>query len=313
MKRRRLGPFDVSVVGLGCNNFGGRIDRAATRAVVDACLDHGVDFFDTADIYGDGLSETYLGEALGKRRDQVVVATKFGGNFTGEPDGKGGSAEWVVSAAEASLRRLGTDYIDLYQLHVPDPQVPIAETLGALAGLVEAGKVRAVGCSNFTVAQLDEAAVASESAGIGFASVQNQYSLLHRKPESGVLDACRRLGIGFLPYFPLHSGVLTGKYRKGRQLPEGSRLSTMASDRLGRFYDEATIDTVERLASFANSRGKSLLDLAVSWLLVDEVVVSVIAGATRPEQVAANAAAGSAWDLSTEEAAEVDAILASSG
>jgi aryl-alcohol dehydrogenase-like predicted oxidoreductase len=310
MEQRRLGTLDVTVVGLGCNNFGARIDSAQTAEVVAACLDSGITFFDTADIYGQGLSEEFLGAALAGRRDEAVIATKFGADFAGDPPGRGGSTRWVETAVEASLRRLGTDYIDLYQLHTPDDSVPIAETLGALDRLVEAGKVRAVGCSNFSVDQIEESVAASHDAGFAiWSSVQNQYSLLHREPEAGVLATCEHHGIGFLPYFPLHVGLLTGKYKPDEALPEGSRLAWYPEDRLGRFYNDETQGAVERLRRFCDSRGRTLLELAFSWLLAHQPVASVIAGATRPEQVLANAAAAN-WELSAQDLAEVDALLA---
>ncbi len=214
------------------------------------------------------------------------------------------------TSAEASLRRLDTDYIDLLQIHVPDAEVPVAETLGALGELVDEGKVLAAGCSNFSAEQLDEADEAFVDTC--FVSVQNQYSLLHREPEEGVLDACARLGLGLLPYFPLHAGVLTGKYRAGEAMPEGSRLASIPADRVARFYDEATLATVAALEQFATSRGRSLLDLAFSWLLMKAEVASVIAGATKPDQVAANASASS-WKLTSDELLEVDSVLSAQG
>ena len=278
----------MSVVGLGCNNFGGRIDADATDAVVGAALDEGITLYDTADVYGDTRSEELLGRALGRHRDEVVIATKFGiarGELTG-----GASPQYVRTAAEASLRRLGTDYIDLYQLHRPDPEVPIADTLGALAELVEAGKVREIGCSNFDAGQLDEAAAtASERGFAAFASVQNHYSLLEREPEVEVLDACARLGLGLLPYFPLANGLLTGKYRPGEPPPDGSRLAEDDERRKREMSDER-MAVVARLAEVAASVPCTLVELAFAWLLSHDAVPSVIAGATRPEQVRQNAA-----------------------
>ena len=227
MEFRRIGMLPVTVVGLGCNNFGGRLDAAETDAVVGAALDAGITFFDTADIYGGTQSEEFLGHALGARRGEVVLATKFGMKV--DERRNGAHPEYVRQALEDSLRRLGTDYIDLYQLHQPDPRVEIGDTLDALAGLVRAGKVREIGCSNFTAEQLRTADATSRSRGIArFVSVQNEYSMLHREPEQEVLDECRRLGIAFLPYFPLANGLLTGKYRLGKPVPEGSRLSSVA-------------------------------------------------------------------------------------
>ena len=310
MEMRNLGGLAVPVVGLGCNNFGARIDADQTRDVVNACIDAGVTFFDTADIYGSGLSEEYLGSALGARRTEVIVATKFGAEFTGDPSGSGASTRWIETAVEGSLRRLGTDYIDLYQLHVPDGDTPIEETLSALNRLIEAGKVRAVGCSNFSAEQIEESAtVAADSGASGWVSVQNQFSLLHREPQAGVLATSQAHGMGFLPFFPLHAGLLTGKYGAGRSMPEGSRLSKFSGDRLQRFYNDDLIATVERLNQFCRERGRTLLELAFSWLLAHPPVASVIAGATSAEQVEANAGAVT-WEFAEDDLTEVDAILA---
>jgi len=307
MDTRTLGPFDVSVVGLGCNNFGSRLDSAATRSVVETALEVGINFFDTADIYGDSKSETYLGAALAGHRDEAIVATKFGMEM---PEGSGGSAAWVQTAAEASLRRLGIDHIDLYQFHRPDDEVPIAETLGALAELVAAGKVRAIGCSNVSVAQLEEALGFSGGESLpSWVSVQNHYSLLHRDPEAdGVLDACERHGLGLLPFFPLSSGVLTGKYRRGEEPPKGTRLGDIPAERAERFLNDERAAAAERLSGFAADRGRTLLELAIGYLLAAIPVASVIAGATKPEQVAANAAAAS-WTLSADEVAEARLLV----
>lgn len=303
MDHRRIGSLSVSEVGLGCNNFGRRLDAADSAAVVNAALDAGVDFFDTADIYGQGKSEEFLGRALGARRDEVVIATKFGGVMEGR--GKGASPAYIRQAIEASLRRLGTERIDLYQQHYPDPDVPVEDTLGALGELVEAGKVREVGCSNFSVGQLREAAAVRGNAA-RFASVQNEYSLLHREPEEGVLDECERQGLAFLPYFPLMSGLLTGKYRRGQPVPDGSRIT-----REGRFADllsDQNLAIVEELIRFAEARGRTILELAVSWLLGRPAVASVIAGATSPEQVVANVDAAG-WRLTGAEIGEIDSIV----
>jgi aryl-alcohol dehydrogenase-like predicted oxidoreductase len=287
MQTRRIGQLEVTVVGIGCNNFGGRMDAAATDAVVGAALEEGINFFDTADVYGGTHSEEQLGLALGSRRDEVLVASKFGMAIG---DGPGGAApSYVRSAAEDSLRRLGTDHIDLYQLHRPDPKTPIADTLAALGELIAEGKVREIGCSNFSAAQLDEAAAAAAGGAPGFASVQNDYSILHREPEPDVLDACERLGVAFLPYFPLASGLLTGKYRAGEPAPAGTRLGNDPS-RAEREMTKERMAQVEALSELAGESGGSLLDLAFAWLLSRDVVSSVIAGATRPEQVHANAA-----------------------
>lgn len=304
MRTRKIGSLDVSVVGLGCNNFGSRLDAEATAAVVDACFEEGINFFDTADVYGNTLSEEYLGKALGARRDQVVVATKFAGAY-GEMEG-GGKADYVRRAVQASLRRLGSDHIDLYIYHRPDPDTPIAETLAALAELVKDGTVREIGCSNFSVAQLREAEQAA-AGGIGFVNLQNEYNLLARGDEAEVLPECERLNIGYVPYFPLASGLLTGKFRRNKDLPAGTRIAAMDDERRSRFYNERNLDIVEELAIYTESRGHSLLDAAFSFLLTRPAVASVIAGAMRPEQVAANAKAAS-WELSSEETEAIDAM-----
>jgi len=303
MERRRIGSLDVSVVGLGCNNFGSRLDEAATARVVDAALDAGTDFFDTADIYGKTKSEEFLGRILGKRRDSMILATKFGMPI--DDDHKGASAAYIRKAVEDSLRRLQTDRIDLYQLHRPDADTPLAETLGALDDLVKAGKVREIGCSNFSAQQLQEAEAAARPGGARFVSVQNEYSLLKREPERGVLDECARGGIGFIPYFPLASGLLTGKYRAGKPVPEGTRIS--AGWASGMLNDD-NLAIVEKLTAYAEDHGHTLLELAFSWLLARPVVTSVIAGATSAEQAHSNAAAAS-WQMSAAQVEEVNALL----
>lgn len=304
MQTRTIGSLRVSAVGLGCNNFGRRIDAAASEAVVHAALAAGITMFDTADIYGDGRSEEFLGKALGARRADVVVATKFGMPIAGRP--AGASPTYLRNAIEDSLRRLGTDRIDLYWLHQPDPRTPIADTLAVLAELVAAGKVREIGCSNVSVAQLQEARGAVAPGAPGFAAVQNEYSLLHREPERGVLAECERQRLAFVPYFPLASGLLTGKYRRGEPAPAGTRLAT--STLAETLLSERNFERVEALTAFATSRGHTLLELAISWLLARPTVTSVISGATRPEQVRANAAAGD-WRLDAAELAEIDSIL----
>ena len=303
METRTIGSLTVSVVGLGCNNFGRRLDAARTAVVVDAALDAGINFFDTADVYGAGQSEEFLGRALGQRRDQVVIATKFGNPMADQ--GSGASPAYIRTAVEASLRRLGTDHIDLYQLHKPDPAVPIAETLGGLQELVESGKVREIGCSNFSVEQLRAAEAAVGVGAARFVSVQNEYSVLRRDPEQGVLAECERMGMAFLPYFPLASGLLTGKYRQGQPAPEGTRL---AGGNAASQLSDRNLAIVEELIQFAESRGHSILELAVSWLLVRPVVASVIAGATKPEQVRANVDAAG-WRLTETDLAEIDRIV----
>jgi aryl-alcohol dehydrogenase-like predicted oxidoreductase len=302
---RRIGSLKVSAVGLGCNNFGRRLDADATASVVRAALDAGINFFDTADGYGNGHSEELLGRALGSRRREVIVATKFG--HPQSVYGRGARPAHVREAAEGSLRRLGTDYIDLYQLHMPDAETPIADTLGALDGLVRAGKVREIGCSNFSVDQLREAEAAVRRGAARFVSVQNEYSLLHREPEAGVLQECERAGLAFLPWYPLASGLLTGKYRKGQPAPAGSRIGEGGP--YAKLLSEPNLDVVEELIRFAESRGHTILELAFAWLLARPVVASVIAGATKPEQVRANVAAAG-WRLTDAELAEVDDITA---
>jgi aryl-alcohol dehydrogenase-like predicted oxidoreductase len=286
----------VSRVGLGCNNFGGRLDLERTRAVVDAAIDAGVNFFDTADVYGDrGGSERFLGELLQGRRDRVVLATKFG-NDMGE--GPNGSAEYVRRAVQASLDRLRTDYLDLYYYHRPDGVTPVGETLQAMQELVRDGVVRAIGCSNFDAAPLGEAdELARANSGPRFVAVQNEYSLLERDAEQDVLPLARRLGVAFVPYFPLANGLLTGKYRRGEPRPVGTRLER-------RDIDNATFDRLAALESFARDRGKTMLQLAIAALASQPGIPSVIAGATSAEQVRANAAAAE-WQLSPDEFAEL--------
>jgi aryl-alcohol dehydrogenase-like predicted oxidoreductase len=306
MATRKVGSLEVSLAGLGCNNFGMRIDEESAQAVVDAAFDAGVNHFDTANIYGGGRSEEFLGRALGSRRDEAVVTTKVG---MGVPEGeRGGGRDYVLAQCDASLQRLGTDRIDLYLLHQPDPQTPIGETLGAFGELVRAGKVREVGCSNFSAEQLDEAARVARELGVpGFVNVQNDYSLLNREVEEAVLPAVDRLAMTFMPYFPLASGVLTGKYKRGQEHPEGSRLAAWGN-MAGDFASDARMVVVERLEEYAQAHGHTLPELALSWLACNPVVGSVIAGATKPEQIRANAAATVAWDLTADEQAEVDAI-----
>jgi aryl-alcohol dehydrogenase-like predicted oxidoreductase len=302
MDNRSIGSLRVSLVGLGCNNFGMRIDEAATGRVVAAALDAGITFFDTADIYGATKSEEFLGRALAGRRHQAIVATKFG--MAVDEHRKGARPEYVQRAAEDSLTRLRTDYIDLYQLHQPDPDVPIADTLGALDRLVKAGKVKEIGCSNFSADQLDEAARTAGPGAARFVSVQNEYSLLKREPEPSVLPACERLGLAFLPYFPLASGLLTGKYESGKAAPKDSRLSLSWTSR---FTTERNVRIAEALKAFAAARGHTLLELAISWLAARSRVASVIAGATSPEQVRSNTAAAN-WSLTHEELEEIDRL-----
>ncbi|MFC6019628.1 aldo/keto reductase [Plantactinospora solaniradicis] len=298
MTYRRLGDSGlvVSVVGVGCNNFGRKLDAAGTRAVVDAALDAGINFFDTADIYGEphGGSEEQLGAALRGRRDDVVLASKFGMDMSGMngPDhGARGSRRYLVRAVEASLRRLGTDHIDLYQLHEPDPGTPIEETLSALDDLVRAGKVRYLGNSNFSGWQIADAAWTARTRGFTpFVSAQNHYSLLHREVEAEVVPAAQRFGLGLLPFFPLADGLLTGKYKRGADAPSGSRLAGSAPRYAARLAS-APWDTIEAIEKYAAERGLSLLDVAIGGLAAQPAVTSVIAGATTPDQVHANAQA----------------------
>jgi aryl-alcohol dehydrogenase-like predicted oxidoreductase len=304
MERRSIGSLEVSVVGLGTNNFGMGMAADAVPAVVGAALESGIDFFDTSDSYGD--SEERLGQALGRRRDEVVVATKFGSKVG--KDGTGGAAPgYLREAVERSLRQLGTDRIDLYQLHRPDPETPIADTLGVLGELVTAGKVREIGCSNFSAAQLREADAAVGPGGAHFVSVQNYYNLLHRDEEEEVLPECRRLGLAYLPYFPLASGMLTGKYRRGEAPAAGTRLDRWGERAAGGTLTDRNFDVVEALTAWAADHGHTVLDLAFAWLLSRPEVASVIAGATSAAQVTANVAAGG-WQLSEQEATEVDAL-----
>ena len=306
MPTRRLGHsgLEVSVLGLGCNNFGGRVDLEGTRAVVDGALADGVNFFDTADIYGgQGGSEELLGQVLKGRRDQVVLATKFGMDM-GDGQEQRGSAGYIRHAVEASLRRLGTDVIDLYWYHRPDGETPISETLGALDALVQAGTVRSIGASNFSAEQIEEAdAVAREHGLTRFTAIQNEYSLLVRGDERDVLPTCARLGLGYVPFFPLASGLLTGKYQRGQAAPEGTRLA--GRDQIA---SDEQFDIVEALNRFAEERGISLIDVAIGALLANPTISSVIAGATRPEQVRTNAQAAR-WTPSDEDLTALGDVL----
>jgi aryl-alcohol dehydrogenase-like predicted oxidoreductase len=283
-----------------------RVDEKRSGEVIGAALDAGINFFDTADMYANGQSEELVGRFLGRRRREVLIATKFGNEMPGQ--GRGARPEYVRRALDASLKRLNTDYVDLYQQHVPDPDVPIEETLGALNEMVNAGKVREIGCSNFSVSQLSESekTSAAHPGAAHFVSVQNEYSLLQRQPEEGVLAECDRLGLGFLPFFPLASGLLTGKYRKGQPIPQGTRIAKY--ERYAKLVTAENLDKVEALASFAESRGRTLLELAFSWLLAHRVVGSVIAGATSADQIRSNAAAGD-WVLAPHDLEEIDSVL----
>ncbi|MEE8422277.1 MAG: aldo/keto reductase [Dehalococcoidia bacterium] len=311
MEYRNLGRsgLEVSVIGLGTNNFGMRMDQDATQVVVDKAIDEGINLFDTADVYGgQGKSEEFLGKALGSRRQDVLVATKFASPMGEGPMKAGGSRHWIMNAVEDSLRRLGTDYIDLYQVHRPDPKTPLEETMRALDDLVTSGKVRYLGNSNFAGWQIAESHhIAKDNGWTPFISAQPQYSLLERNVEREVVPACNEYGLGVLPYFPLASGMLTGKYKRGEDAPEGTRLNSPMGERM---LTDRNFDKVEKLEEFAQSSGHTLLELAFSWLVSQSHVGSVIAGATKPEQVEANAAAG-AWKLDEEELAEVDTITRS--
>jgi aryl-alcohol dehydrogenase-like predicted oxidoreductase len=302
MRMRLLGEGgpEVSVVGLGTNNFGGRIDYEQSLSVIDAALDAGVTLIDTADIYGQGTSEEFIGRALEGRRDRVLIATKFGKPMDARPEERRGNPDYIQWAVESSLRRLRTDVIDVYQMHEPDPVTPIVETLGALNDLVADGKVRWIGSSNFSADQIEAAEEVSRGAGFHrFVSAQNEYSLAVRGAEDDVVPVCEKLELGFLPYFPLASGLLTGKYRRGEEATEG-RLA-------GRTIPDERWDRVDALERFADERGVSLLDVAIGGLLAMPAVTSVIAGATKPEQVRANAAAGE-WEPSEEDADALRAI-----
>jgi aryl-alcohol dehydrogenase-like predicted oxidoreductase len=297
MEHRKIGSLSVTVAGLGCNNFGWRIDAKATEAVVNAALDAGINFFDTADFYGAGQSEEFLGRALGARRADVIIGTKFGLKM-GEGL-EGAKPGYIRSACEASLRRLGADYIDLYQLHKPDPNTPLDDTIATMEELKRQGKVREIGCSNFTLELLRQ-------ANGRFASVQNEYSLINTEAEAEILPECERQGIAFLPYFPLANGLLTGKYRGGKK-PEGSR----ATDGFGpKVFTEENIELADSLADYAESRGHSLLELAFAYLLARKSIASVIAGAKTPEQVWANAKAAT-WRLTEAEVKDTRLVLES--
>lgn len=306
MRLQPLGNSSLSVsrVGLGCNNFGRRLDLEGTRAVVDAALDAGINFLDTAESYGErkGDSERYLGEVLRGRRDRVLLATKFGG---GPVDGTPrGSADYIGKAVEGSLERLEADYIDLYYYHAPDGVTSVAETLAALHELVEQGKVRWIGCSNFNAEQLREADEIARSSGTSrFVALQNQYSLLERDADTDVLPLCRELNVGFLPYFPLASGLLTGKYKRGEPPPEGARLSFWGGETL----NHETFDQLDGLTAIAEERGHSLHELAISSVASMPGVASVLVGATSPEQVRANVAAGQ-WELAPDELAAIPRV-----
>jgi aryl-alcohol dehydrogenase-like predicted oxidoreductase len=299
MESRSIGSLRVSVVGLGTNNFGRRMDEKAAKAVVDACLEVGINHFDTADVYGMGESEQFLGKALGGRRDEAVIATKFGSR-------SGGSPEVIPRAVDEALDRLGTDRIDLMYLHRPDAETPVADTLGALDECVKAGKVREIACSNFDADMIRAAEAAVGPGAARFVAVQNQLNLLNRRDEP-LLELLESLHVAYVPYFPLASGMLTGKYRRDEAPPEGTRLAGMPEDRRGSMLNDRNFEVVEKLTAWAADHGHSVGELAIAWLAAKPAVASVIAGATTPEQVKANAAAGD-WSLGPAEVAEVDAL-----
>ena len=317
MQYRQLGRsgLTVSVVGLGCNNFGGAqtdiaganaayglMDLAASRAVIDAAFDAGITFFDTADLYGNGGSETFLGQVLKNRRHQVVIATKWGAGMEARTDIAWGSRRYIRQACEASLTRLDTDHIDLYQMHWPDPRTPIEESIAALDELVREGKVRYLGHSHFTPWRIADADWIARTAGRErFVAAQDHYSLLAREAEAERIPACERFGVGLLPYFPLANGWLTGKYRRDRPAPEGTRMA-------GKPIDARTYNVIERLSAFADARGRTMVDIAIGALLHQPIVSCVIAGATRPGQATANAGAAD-WRASDADIAELDALL----
>ena len=311
MKQRTLGKsgLQVSVVGLGCNNFGGRSDLDASRKVIDKAIDAGITLFDTADVYGGrGGSEEILGKVLGDRRKKIVLATKFGIAMDEAKTLMGSSRHYIMSAVEASLRRLKTDWIDLYQMHRPDPLTPIEETLRALDDLVRQGKVRYIGCSNVVAWQVVDALWTSRHLGLNaFVSCQDEYSMIIRDPDRDLIPAMQANGLGLLPFFPLASGFLTGKYKRNQPMPAGTRLAT-AKDYGTRYMTDANWDILDRLTAYATRNGRSMLEMAFSWLAAQPTVASVIAGATKPEQVEQNVKAAD-WALTPADLAEIDKIL----
>ncbi len=310
MKYRNLGRsgLRVSLIGLGCNNFGGRIGLDATRAVVDKTIDCGITLFDTADIYGErGGSETLLGEVLGSRRKDIVLASKFGMEMDDAGAKVGGSRRWMMRAVEESLTRLKTDWLDLYQYHRPDPLTPIDETLRAFEDMIRQGKVRYIGCSNMPSWQVATAQwTANDIGATPFVSAQDEYSLVVRHAEKELIPALQHYGLGLLPYFPLASGLLTGKYKRNAPMPEGARLTN--TQRLAnRYLTDGNWDKAEKLGDYAAAQGRTMVELAFSWLASQPVVSSVIAGATKPEQIAANVKAAD-WELTADDVAAIDAI-----
>jgi aryl-alcohol dehydrogenase-like predicted oxidoreductase len=311
MENRSLGQLQVSVVGLGCNNFGWLIDSDETKEVVSAALHAGITYFDTAEHYANGRSEEFLGRALGSRRSEAIIATKWGHPANLAEGERGGDPAQIRARLEGSLTRLGTDYIDHYQLHRPDRVTPPEETLGCLAELRREGKIREIGCTQATAEELTRSHQAAVDHGLPpYASAQNRYSLLTRDPESnGLFATCQELGIAFVPYFPLEAGLLTGKYRRGEQPPKTSRLA-LWGERAADFIDDGRLAIVERLMAWSADRGRSLLDLAISWHTSHPLVASVITGARNPAQIQANVAA-STWALTAEDRSEVDAVIGS--
>ncbi len=306
MEKRNIGGkggLQVSLVVLGCNAFGGRVDEKGTHAVMDAAIDAGIDFFDTAETYGGGKSELYMGSGLKGKRDKVFLASKFGFGTSHVADKNRGSPENIRAALDQSLSKLQTDWIDLYQIHRPDPDTPVGETMGALEDLVTAGKIRYYGCSYFTGAQMQEAVDEAARAGLkGFVTAQNAWNMLEREIETDLIPVCESNAIGLLPYYPIAKGLLTGKYRKGNAAPAGSRLSG------DQYLADADFDLLERLEAYARDHGYELLTLAISWLAAQPSIASIISGASRPDQMTANAAAAR-WKLTEENRNEIDAIL----
>lgn len=304
MRFANLGSLEISAIGIGCNNFGRALDQAGSTAVVEAALAEGINFFDTADNYGEGDSQAYLGSALGNRRNEAIIATKFGMPVPGLPDSGGARPEYVRTATERNLDQLGTDRIDLLQLHRPDPDTPIADTVGAMAELVAQGKAREMGCSNLDADQLDEAMSEARASGAPlFMSNQMEYSLLFRAPESNrLLDSCRQNGVALLPFYPLACGMLTGKAKR-----DGTHEGRLQMDRYQRYLTDHNFDVVEALGEFAGQRSLSLVQVALGWLLAQPDVPSVTAGATRPEQVRANARTAD-WSPTLEDLEILDSI-----
>jgi len=303
--------LQVSAVGLGCNQFGGKVDAEGTERIVRTAVDAGINFLDTADVYSRGSSEEFVGRAIAGIRDKVVLATKFGMNMGEGPYTSGASRRYILQEVEASLRRLGTDYIDLYQVHRPDPKTPIDETLQALDTLVRAGKVRYVGTSNFAPWQVVEASFVAQSAHLtSFVSEQPEYNLLDRRIEKELVPACHKYGVGIIPWAPLAAGFLSGKYHRGEPAPAGVRLSNPKHPWLPKIVTDRNYDLVDKIEAFARDRGHTVTEAAIAWLVAQEDVGTVIVGATRPDQVQENVQAA-AWQMTPEERTELDAITRS--